>query len=102
MCEEPEPYDGPFVVIEPDQRGQYRVSIDPLNGLDLSRTFDAKDPAWSYARDLWCIFKLPLRDLTDHNVSREPPSSNRKNTAEKILRSGAKPQNNEARKGANR
>jgi hypothetical protein len=36
MCEEPEPYDGPFVVIEPEQRGQYRVSIEPPIPLDLS------------------------------------------------------------------
>jgi hypothetical protein len=101
MCEEPEPYSGAFVVIEPEERGQYRVSIEPSIPLDLSRHFDGKDAAWHYARDLWSIFKLPLRDLTDHNVSRELPNSNRKNTAEKILRSGAKPQNNEARKGAN-
>jgi hypothetical protein len=70
VCEEPEPYGGPFVVIEPEERGQYRVSIDPVTGLNLSRTFDGKDAAWSYARDLWSIFKLPLRDLTDHNVAK--------------------------------
>ena len=70
MCEEPERYSGAFVVIEAEAHGRYRVSIDPLTGLDLSRQFDAKDPAWSYARDLWSIFKLPLRDLTDHNVAR--------------------------------
>ncbi|MGN6156265.1 MAG: hypothetical protein ACTHN4_11125 [Sphingomicrobium sp.] len=71
MCEEQEPYVGPFVVIEPEPHGQYRVSIDPLTGLDLSRHFDGKDAAWSYARDLWSIFKLPLRDLTDGNTARE-------------------------------
>jgi hypothetical protein len=69
MCEEP-PYSGPFVVIEPEPHGQYRVSIDPLAGLDLSRSFDGKDEAWHYAQDLWSIFKLPLRDLTDHNTAR--------------------------------
>jgi hypothetical protein len=74
MCEELEPYVGPFVVIEPDQRGQYRVSIEPPIPLDLSRHFDGKDAAWHYAQDLWSIFKLPLRDLTDHNVAREQPS----------------------------
>jgi hypothetical protein len=80
VCGDPEPpYVGPFVVIEPEAHGQYRVSIDPMTGLDLSRTFDAKDPAWSYARDLWSIFKLPLRDLTDHNVAREPPRHSENN-----------------------
>jgi hypothetical protein len=73
MCEEPEPYGGPFVVIEPEERGQYRVSIDPITGLDLSRRFDGKDPAWAYARCLWELFKLPLRDLTDGNIAREQP-----------------------------
>ena len=102
MCDDPEPYGGPFVVIEPEPHGHYRVSIAPPIPLDLSRHFETKNEAWAYLRDLAAIFKLPLRDMTDGNVAREPPSSNRKNTAEKILRSGAKPQNNEARKGANR
>jgi hypothetical protein len=44
----------------------------------LSRTFNGKDAAWSYARDLWSIFKLPLRDLTDGNTAREQPSQSPK------------------------
>ncbi|MBA3511839.1 hypothetical protein [Sphingomonas sp.] len=78
MVEEPPPYRGPFVVIEPEPRGRYRVSIDPLTGLDLSRTFATKDEGWSYARDLWSIFRLPLRDLTDSNTAREPITGFRK------------------------
>lgn len=77
MIEEPQPYSGPFVVLEPDPIG-YRVSIDKPLGLDLSRTFRTKDEGWHYARDLWSIFKLPLRDLTDHNTAREALSIRRK------------------------
>jgi hypothetical protein len=73
MIDEAEPYRGPFVVIEPEPHGHYRVSIDPMTGLDLSRRFDGKNAAWSYARDLWSIFRLPLRDLTDGNVARDIP-----------------------------
>jgi len=75
---QPEPYHGPFVVIEPEPHGRYRVCIEPPIPLDLSRDFDAKDPAWSYARDLWSIFKLPLRDLCDHNTARSVDPDPRK------------------------
>lgn len=86
MFEEPEPYCGPFVILEPDPIG-YRVRIDPPAGRDLSRTYRLKDDAWAYARDLWTTLRAPLRDLTDANVARDPVTSSRKNTVEKILRS---------------
>jgi hypothetical protein len=69
MCEEPEPYRGPFVVLEPDPLG-YRVSVDPPVHLNMTRTYRTKDAAWGYARDLWTMLHCPFRDLTDHNTAR--------------------------------
>jgi hypothetical protein len=69
MCDELEPYRGPFVVLSPDPIG-YRVSIDPPPpGDDPTRTFRLKDDAWRYASDWWTALRCPLRDMTDHNVA---------------------------------
>jgi hypothetical protein len=69
MAEEPEPYDGPFVVLRPDPIG-YRVSVDPPIGPDIDRTYREKHDAWGYARDLWIENRLPLLDLTEGNIAR--------------------------------
>jgi hypothetical protein len=72
MCEELEPYVGPFVVIEPDSLG-YRVSVDPPNASHLPRSYREKHDAWAYARDLWTTMRAPLRDKTIGNVERAQP-----------------------------
>jgi hypothetical protein len=78
VCEEPEPYRGPFVVIEPDSLG-YRVSVDPPNASHLPRSYREKHDAWAYARDLWTALRAPLRDLTDHNVAKPNAATAREN-----------------------
>jgi hypothetical protein len=79
MFDAPEPYRGPFVVLQPDPLG-YRVSIDPPIDDVHARTYREKHDAWGYARDLWTALKLPLRDLTDGNAARPvhpgPPRKN--------------------------
>ena len=69
--EQPEPYHGPMVVIEPVEPLGYRVRLELSPGDDLARTSPSKDEAWSWAMCLWSAFKLPLRDATDGNVARE-------------------------------
>jgi hypothetical protein len=70
MCEEPELYRGPFVVLESVPLG-YRVSIDPPPpGDDPTRTFAEKHDAWGYARECWTALGCTLRDFTEHNTAR--------------------------------
>jgi hypothetical protein len=69
MAEGEEPYRGAYVTLEPHRRG-FRVTIQALTKLDVSRTFHSKDEAWAYARGLWTLLRLPLRDLTEANVAR--------------------------------
>ena len=72
MNDEPEPYRGPFVVLEPDPIG-FRVSVDPAPAPNLTRTYREKHDAWAYARDLWTTMRAPLRDMTIGNVERAQP-----------------------------
>jgi hypothetical protein len=80
MCDELEPYRGPFVVLSPDPIG-YRVSIDPPPpGGDPTRTFAEKHDAWGYAREWWTALRCPLRDFTEHNTARAAADEPRKNS----------------------
>ena len=70
--DEPEPYQGPFVVLRPVGMG-FVVTVDPPlpDGHDRTRTFSTKDAAWNYAQATWSDNRLPLLDLSAGNVSRQ-------------------------------
>lgn len=55
---------GPRVVMSAEG-GIVAVKIDPpLPSGDHRRDFSFKDCAWSYARELWCEFRLGFLDTT--------------------------------------
>ena len=62
-------YTGPFCVIRPEGLS-YTVAIEPplRCGTGSPRTYASKHEAFGAARQLWCRFSLPLRDLTDGKV----------------------------------
>ena len=70
------PYDGPFVVIEPDGLS-YCVEIAPALpcGEGSRRAYGTKHEAFGAARDLWTRHSLPVMDKTDPKKGPRSPEN---------------------------
>lgn len=66
MEQEPEPYNGPFVVLRAAEP-RYVVLVEPprSDGAGAPRSYACKHSAWGAARTLWCDLRLPFRDETE-------------------------------------
>ena len=64
--EEPEPYNGRFVILR-SEGYSFTVAIEPPlpTGEGQPRTFGSKHEAWGAARDLWSLNRLPFCDETE-------------------------------------
>lgn len=70
------PYDGPFVIIEPDGL-YYCVEIAPHLpcGEGARRAYGSKHEAFGAARDLWTRHGLPVMDKTDPKKGPRSPEN---------------------------